>query len=185
MLGPTGVGILYGKKELLSKLKPFIVGGDTVFDTTYDSYKIEEIPARFEAGLQDYAGIIALKDAVKYIEKVGVDNISKHIQKLSDIVADGLKDEKNIEVIGVQDKKLRCGIFNFNVRGINPHDVALLLDESANIMIRSGAHCLHSWFNANKIKDGSCRVSFYLYNTEEDAHFFVVEMKKVLRMLGK
>lgn len=185
MLGPTGIGILYGKKELLERLKPFIVGGDTVFDTTYDSYKLEELPARFEAGLQDYAGIIAFKEAIDYLRKVGVDNVSEHIQKLSDIVADGLSDEKNIEIVGVKDKRLRCGIFNFNVMGINPHDVALLLDESVNIMVRSGAHCLHSWFNANNIHDGSVRASFYLYNTEEDAHFFVSEMKKVLRMLEK
>jgi cysteine desulfurase / selenocysteine lyase len=185
MLGPTGIGVLYGKRELLERLKPFIVGGDTVFDTTYNSYKFEELPARFEAGLQDYAGIIAFKDAVEYLRKIGVDNVGEHMQKLSDIVSDGLKDEKNIEIVGVQDKNKRCGIFNFNVKGINPHDVALLLDESANIMVRSGAHCLHSWFNANKIESGSVRASFYLYNTEDDAHFFVAEMKKVLRMLGK
>ncbi|MGV8086216.1 MAG: aminotransferase class V-fold PLP-dependent enzyme, partial [Candidatus Woesearchaeota archaeon] len=150
-----------------------------VKDTTYDSSDFEELPEKFEAGLQDYAGFIGLSEAVNYLKKY-VDDISEHELKLNKIVTEGLKN--NINILGPEDPKLRSGILSFNAKNnMDYHEVALLLDSYANIMIRSGRHCVHSWFNANKI-DGSARASFYLYNTEDEAKIFVDKLKEILKM---
>jgi cysteine desulfurase/selenocysteine lyase len=179
MLGPTGTGVLYGREELLKKLSTYNVGGSTVNDTTYDSAEFAQLPEKFEAGLQDYAGFIGLGAAIEYLKKY-IDDIHEHELRLNRIVTDGLKD--HINILGPQDPKLRSGIISFNAKNkMDYHEVALLLDSYANIMIRSGRHCVHSWFNANKI-DGSARASFYLYNTEEEAKLFVDKTKEILKM---
>jgi len=179
MLGPSGTGVLYGKEELLKKIAPYNVGGSTVNDTTYDSAEFTELPERFEAGLQDYAGFIGLGETVNYLKKY-IDDIHEHELKLNHIVTEGLKNHVNI--LGPLDSKLRSGIFSFNTKNkMDFHEVALMLDSYANIMIRSGRHCVHSWFNANNI-DGSARASFYLYNTEEEAKFFVEKLHEIMKM---
>lgn len=181
MLGATGTGVLYGKKELLENLDQFIVGGETVIDSTYDSYQREELPMRFEAGLQDYAGIIALGEACRYLKRVGLMKIKEHENKLNKIITDGLKNEENIEIIGPKDPEKRGGIFSFNIKGVDIHHVSRMLDKSKNIMTRSGAHCVHSWFNKHSMK-GSIRASLYLYNTEEEARIFVEEIKNIIQL---
>jgi cysteine desulfurase / selenocysteine lyase len=179
MLGPSGTGVLYGKEDILNKLSTYNVGGDTVDDTTYDSATFSGIPERFEAGLQDYAGFIGLGEAVNYLKK-NIDDIHEHELKLNRIVTEGLVHQ--VDILGPQDYKLRSGIFSFNAKNKMPyHEVSKLLDSYANIMIRSGRHCVHSWFNANNI-DGSTRASFYLYNTEDEAKFFVEKLKEILKM---
>jgi len=179
MLGPSGTGVLYGKEELLKKLSPYNVGGSTVNDTTYDSSEFTELPERYEAGLQDYAGIIGLGETTTYLKKY-IDEIHDHELKLNKIVTEGLKNQVNI--LGPEDYKLRSGIFSFNTKNkMDFHEVAVMLDSYANIMIRSGRHCVHSWFNANNI-DGSARASFYLYNTEDEAKLFVEKMKEIMKM---
>jgi cysteine desulfurase/selenocysteine lyase len=178
MLGPTGTGVLYGKEKLLKKLNPFMVGGETVEYSTYEGHRFLDPPQRFEAGLQDYAGIIGLGAAVKYLEKVGKDNISKHEKNLNGVITSGISDTPGLRIIGPQDPGMRGGIISFTIDGIEYHDIAMLLDNNANIMIRSGQHCVHSWFHANRIK-GSARASLYLYNTGEEAERFIEELKKV------
>lgn len=183
-LGPTGVGVLYGKKELLEGLEQFIVGGHTVMDSTYEGYKQEVLPYKFEAGLQDYAGIIGFGEACRYLRKVGLKNIEKHINNLNKIVSEGLAglaDEGKIEIIGPREAEKRGSIFTFNIKGMSAHDVAKILDVSKGIALRSGAFCVHSWFNAHKL-DGAVRASFYFYNTEEEAKLFVEEVKKIVKM---
>lgn len=177
-LGPTGTGFLYGKKELLEKLSPFILGGHTVIDSTYENYKLEKIPDRFEAGLLDYAGIIGFGEACRYLKKVGLGKIKKHEIKLNKLVTEELSKNEKIEIIGPEDAEMRGGIFTFNIKGIDSHDVAKMLDSSKNIAVRSGAFCVHSWFNNQKIK-GAVRASFYLYNTEEEARLFIEEVNKI------
>ncbi len=177
MLGPTGVGGLYGKKELLEKLEPFIVGGDTVTETTYDKQEFADVPHRFEAGLQHYAGIIGLGEAVKYLMRLGLKNIEKHEIKLQRFIVDNLNNEK-IERIGF---KGETGIFNFNIRKMSPHNVAMILDETENIMIRSGAHCVHSWFNKYNLQ-GSARASLYLYNNKEDCEKFIKGVNNIIKL---
>lgn len=176
ILGPTGTGILYGKQELLRKLNNYNTGGDTVIDTFYDKVEFEDIPHRFEAGLQDYAGFIGLGEAVKYLQKY-IDDIESHQIRLNKIMTEGLKDK--VKILGPQDPSLRSGIFNFTSK-INHHEISVMLDNFANIMIRSGRHCVHSWYNAHKI-DGSARASVYLYNTEEEAKVFVEKVNEILK----
>ncbi|MFH1290393.1 MAG: cysteine desulfurase, partial [Nanoarchaeota archaeon] len=135
-LGPTGIGVLYGKKDLLNKLNQFIVGGQTVRDSTYEGYDKELLPKKFEAGLQDYAGIIGLGEACRYLRKVGLKNIEKHVNKLNKIVTEELGKEKKIEIIGPKEAEKRSGIFTFNVKGMNAHDVAKMLDASKGIAFR-------------------------------------------------
>jgi len=179
MLGPTGTGVLYGKEESLKKLSMYNTGGNTVNNTTYDDTEFTELPDKFEAGLQDYAGFIGLGEAVTYLRKY-IDDIHEHELKLNKIASLGLKDYVNL--LGPEDSELRSGIFSFNTKNnMGYHEVALLLDSYANIMIRSGRHCVHSWFNANKI-DGSARASFYLYNTEDEAKIFVDKLKEIVKM---
>lgn len=179
MLGPSGTGILYGKEELLKKFSVYNIGGSTVEDSTYDDATFAPLPERFEAGLQDNGGFIGLGAATEYLKK-HIDGIHDHEHKLNRIITEGLKDHVNI--LGPEDPKLRGGVFSFNAKnGMDFHEVALMLDSYANIMIRSGRHCVHSWFNANRI-DGSARASLYLYNTEDEAKLFVEKLKEVMKM---
>ncbi|MGV8140924.1 MAG: aminotransferase class V-fold PLP-dependent enzyme [Candidatus Woesearchaeota archaeon] len=179
MLGPSGTGIVYGKEELLKRLSMFNIGGETVDDSTYDDATFAQLPERFEAGLQDYGGFIGLGAAAEYLKRY-IDDIHEHEIRLNKIVTEGLKHHVNI--LGPEDPKLRSGIFSFNAKnGMDFHEIALMLDSYANIMIRSGRHCVHSWFNANNI-DGSARASFYLYNTEDEAKIFVEKAKEIFKM---
>lgn len=185
MLGPSGTGILYLSEKSMGNMDLFMTGGETVVNSTYDDVVFEKMPHRYEAGLQNYAGIIGLGEAVEYLKKIGMNNIESHERKLNEIITKGLESEigKGIQLLGDAKPESRSGIFSFNLSGMTYHEVSLLLDKTSNIMIRSGQHCVHSWFNANKI-DGSARASLYLYNTEEEAKTFVESVKK-LSSFGK
>jgi cysteine desulfurase/selenocysteine lyase len=181
MLGPSGTGVLYGKYDLLKELNPFIVGGDTVQSSTYDSCVFLNPPEKFEAGLQNYAGSIGLAAAAKYLMDVGKENIQKHEKELNKFITEELNKIDGISIIGPESSDLRGGIISFNIEGLKYHDIALMLNERANIMVRSGQHCVHSWFNAHKIS-GSVRASLYLYNTMEEAHAFIDNIKEIIKL---
>lgn len=181
MLGPTGTGILYGRTELLPRMEQFLVGGETVVDSNYSEYVPEKVPNRFEAGLQDYAGIIGLGEACRYLKRVGLDNIEKHELKLNTFITTQLASNDRINILGPADPNLRSGIFSFTIDRVDIHHVSKMLDVSKHIMVRSGAHCVHSWFNEHKMK-GSVRASLYLYNTEAEAQVFVDEVGKIAKM---
>ena len=180
MMGPSGIGVLYGKMNCLKDLKPFIVGGETVKNTTYSSIEYENIPELFEAGLQHYSGIIGLGEACRYLMKLGLKKISKHEQKLNKILTDGLKDD--VKIIGPLEYDKRSGIFNFYIDGIDMHNFSTVLDSSANIMTRSGQHCVHSYYN-ERCLPVSCRISVYAYNTEEEIKRVVKEIKHTIFLL--
>jgi len=182
MLGPTGTGVLYGKYKLLEKLSPFIVGGETVEYSTYETYKMLPAPEKFEAGLQNYAGIIGLGEAVKYLGKIGFDNIAEHELKLNAYITNEILKIPKIKIIGPKEPEKRSGIINFYIDNTDMHQVALMLDNMANIAIRSGQHCVHSWFNNKKIEN-SARVSLYFYNTMEEAELFIINLKKIVKIL--
>jgi len=179
MLGPSGIGCLYGTYELLEKLNPFIVGGETVERTTYDTQIFLKPPEKFEAGLQNYAGALGLAEAVKYLDKIGKDNVEKHENELNKIITDSLE-AVGASIIGPSAGQ-RGGIISFNLKGIKYHDVAIMLDEMANIMIRSGQFCVHSWFAAHGI-EGAARVSLYLYNTKDECSIFRENIEKIAKM---
>jgi cysteine desulfurase / selenocysteine lyase len=182
LCGPSGMGVLYGKRALLEKLEGFMVGGDTVDYTTYTDFRLLPIPEKFEAGLQDYAGIMGMATAIDYVTKIGMRAIEVREKELNQIMTDGLVDEERIRVIGPLDSELRSGIFSFWVEGVNPHQISLLLDESYGIMVRSGQHCVHSWFHDQGIP-GSVRASAYFYNTPGEANRFVEAVKQILMIV--
>jgi cysteine desulfurase/selenocysteine lyase len=182
MLGPTGTGVFYGKHQLLEKLTPFMVGGDTVEFSTYDSYKMLPVPEKFEAGLQDYAGIIGLGEAVKYLSQFDFKDIQEHELKLNTYITEELNKIPQIKIIGPKDPKDRSGIVDFYIEGVDMHKFAIMLDEMANISIRSGQHCVHSYCENKKIFN-SARVSLYLYNTMEEAEIFITNLNKIIKIL--
>ncbi len=181
ILGPTGTGVLYAKKSLMEKLNPFMVGGETVEDSTYENHKFLTGPERFEAGLQDYAGIIGLGEAVKYLENIGFENIKSQEEKLNQIISEGIRNLSGIKIIGPENYKERGGIINFFHQKMASHEIALLLDKTYDIMVRSGRHCVHSWYNSRGVKD-SVRASVYFYNTEAEAQHFVESIEKIIKL---
>ena len=182
ILGPTGTGVLYGKKKLLENLEPFMTGGETVEFSTYLDHKFLPSPEKFEAGLQDYAGIIGLGEAVEYLKNVGYDNIKEQEYKLNKYLTEAILKIPKAKIIGPEDPNLRNGIVSFYIEGIDSHQIAILLDEGANVMIRAGQHCVHSWFNAHNIIT-SARVSLNFYNTMEEAEIFVNSLNKIMKIL--
>jgi cysteine desulfurase/selenocysteine lyase len=184
MCGPTGVGVLYGKRHLLDEIQPIMVGGETVENTTYDDSNFLAPPQKFEAGLQNYAGLIGAGAAVDYLKNIGMANIRDHDHRLNKIMTERLLNIPDLTIIGPEDPQLRGGIICFNIKDINSHDLAMILDEDANIMIRSGMHCVHSWFNARKI-NGAARASGYLYNNEDDVKFFAEKLEEIVENFNK
>ena len=182
MMGPTGTGVFYGKQKLLEELSPFMVGGDTVEYSTYEDYKMLKIPEKFEAGLQDYAGIIGLGEAVKYLSKIDFKDIEEHEYKINKFITEELKKFPQIKIIGPTDPTLRSGIVNFYIENTDMHKFAIMLDELSNVAIRTGQHCVHSWFHSKKIYN-SARASFYVYNTIEEAEIFIKSLTKILEII--
>ena len=182
MLGPS-LGVLYGRSDVLECLSPFIVGGGTVTSVADNMIKLEKPPRKFEGGLQNYAGIIGGGAAVDYIENVGRDRIGKYENTLRRYVSKRLGGIPGVSLIGVKESGQERGIFNFNIGGMNHHDVAMYLDSAANIMVRSGLHCLHDWYGKRKI-DGSVRASFYLYNTMDEANIFAEKIEELMKVLS-
>jgi len=182
MMGPTGTGVFYGKQKLLEELNPFLVGGDTVEYSTYEDYKMLPVPEKFEAGLQDYAGIIGLGEAVRYLSKIDFTDIKEHEYKINKYITEELLKLPQIKIIGPADPALRSGIVNFYIENTDMHKFAIMLDEMSNIAIRSGQHCVHSWFHSKKIYN-SARASFYIYNTTEEAEVFIKNLTKILEIL--
>ncbi|MCL5795677.1 MAG: cysteine desulfurase [Patescibacteria group bacterium] len=179
MLGPSGTGVLYGKKKLLEEFEPFMIGGGTVVKSTYDSYCLENIPERFEAGLQDYAGIIGLGEAIRFIQRIGYKEITRRDLELNKYITDYLSSIDRVHIVGAKEPEKRGGIISFYVDGVDPHLIALMLDE-AGIMVRSGQLCVHSWFNDKKIQ-GVVRISTYFYNTLEEVEYFIRTFSNILK----
>ena len=184
MLAPRGVGIFYGKMDRLKELKPLIGGGGIVGLTTYDSIKISPPPEKFEAGLSNYSGIVAVKAALEYLEKVGMDNIHSHEKVLQRAMQKATEDVKGLSIVGPEDPDLRGGVFSFNIKGLNSHDIAMMLDSMGGIMIRSGMHCAHPFFVSRGI-DGSARASVYFYNTLKEVEKFGEYVRKISETFAK
>ena len=178
MLAPTGVGMMFGKMDMLKKLKPMMGGGGIVGLTTYDSIKVSPPPEKFEAGLSNYSGIIGVKYALEYLQKVGMDEIGKHETMLQTRIQAAVEDIKGLSIVGPDDPALRGGVFSFNIAGLNSHDIAMMLDNMGGVMIRSGMHCAHPFFVSRGI-DGCARASVYLYNDESDVDRFTQLLIKI------
>ncbi|MBN1644977.1 cysteine desulfurase [Candidatus Woesearchaeota archaeon] len=179
MMGPSGIGMLYGKYHLLEQIKPFIVGGETIEESTYETCTFLKPPEKFEAGLQHYAGIIGFGEAIKYLSKIGMENIRKHEIGLNKRLTEALGDK--VDIVGHKEPEKRGSIFSFNIKGMDPHEVAIILDNSLDIAVRSGAHCCHSWFNKHNMK-GSVRISLFAYNTKEDIEKAITAIENIISL---
>ncbi len=167
ILGPTGLGLLYGKEDLLKDLRPLSVGGGTVGLADYDSVDLLPPPERFEAGLLNYAGIIGAGVAADYLMDIGLDNVREHETSLNRRLKSRLSSIPEVEILGPEDAGLRAGITSFNVKTMGSHDVAMILDDMAGVLVRSGMHCCHPWFQSRGIP-GCVRASMHVYNDHED-----------------
>ena len=183
MLGPSGVGVMYGKEEVLKRMSPLCLGGGTVGLVTYDSVNLAPVPDRFEAGLQNYAGIIGTKAALDYLSHVGMDEVERWDSMLMERMMKGLEDIPNLRVVGPSDPDRRLGVFSFNIDGLNAHDIAMMADSMAGIMIRSGMHCAHPFYVSRGI-DGSARASTYLYNNEKEIDVFADTVRHIAEVFG-
>jgi len=186
MLGPTGIGCLYGKRELLNKMEPFEGGGEMIREVSFDAKKKRctiswnELPWKFEAGTPNIAGGVGLMAAVRYLKRLGMENVKSHECMLTGYAMKRLKECRNVEVYGPKDPSVKCGIVPFGVEGLSSHDVALLLD-SYGIMVRSGYHCAQPLHQILKLSS-SARASFYLYNITEEVDRFVEVLKEIERV---
>ncbi len=183
MLSPLGIGVLYGKKQLLEKMSPFLYGGDMIEyvyeqDTTY-----APVPTKFEAGTQNVEGAVGLAAAIDYLNNVGMENVESIEKELVSYAMQELAKLDFIEIYGPKDAAKRASVISFNIKGVHPHDVASVLD-SENVCIRSGNHCAQPLLRSMNI-DSTCRASFYIYNTKEDIDNLVEALKKTKKMFEK
>jgi len=177
MLGPTGIGVLYGRASILKELVPFQGGGSMINTVSFDEGRSQcdiaynDLPWKFEAGTPDISGIVGLGAAVKYLEEVGQSEVTSHERLLTDYALKRMRELGNVSVYGHSDESLSCGIIPFSVEGLSSHDVALFMD-NFGIAIRSGYHCAQPLHQVFKLQS-SARASFYLYNTLGEIDRFV------------
>ena len=181
MLGPTGTGVLWMREDFFDRLEPLNLGGGMIDDASLNDYELTKGYGRFEGGTPNIAGGIGLGRAVDYLNKIGIDKIKDHEVKLTERLLEGLLEIRRVEIYGSLNSKERIGVVSFNIKGLNPHDVALMLDEASNIMVRSGHHCCMSLMKYFGLKEGVVRVSLYLYNTEEEVNIFLETVKEIAK----
>lgn len=176
MMGPTGIGVLYGKEELLNQFEPVEFGGEMI-DFVYESHSTwTELPWKFEAGTPNIAGAIALGAAIDYIQELGIDQIHQHEIELIDYLMPKLQEIEGLKIYGPKDNVKRGGLIAFNIEGLHPHDVATALDMEG-VAVRAGHHCAQPLLNYLETP-ATARASFYLYNTKEDCDKLVESLKK-------
>ncbi len=183
MLSSMGIGVLYGKKEILSNMKPFLMGGDMIEYVYEQDTSFAPLPEKFEAGTQNVGAAISLAAAIEYIENIGYDKIKKHEEKLVSYARKELKKLDFLDLYFTNNRTNHSSVISFNIKGVHPHDVASILN-SYNIAVRSGNHCaqpLHRYLNI----DSTCRASFYIYNTKDDVDKLIDGLIKINKMFSK
>jgi cysteine desulfurase / selenocysteine lyase len=182
MLGPMGLGVLWGRHERLKEMSPFRLGGGTVRDMDVREYKLENIPQRFEAGTPDVASAVGLSTAIDYLSEIGMDSVRSHEVELIDYALKELSKIKGLKILGPMDPSQRTGLVSFIVTGIHDHDIAAVLD-SEGVAVRSGTHCAMLLHKKLSIVS-STRASFYVYNTKSDVDHLIKGIKKAIKILG-
>jgi len=181
MLGPTGIGILWGRRDVLEEMKPFRVGGDTIKDVTLDAIEWHDLPWRFIAGTPHIAGMIGLAEAVKYLMRIGMENVRQHDIELTEYTLKKFKElGDEVTVLGPINPEKRTGIVSFNLSDLHYHTVAKALD-TFGIAVRSGGHCAHPLHYRLGFK-GSVRASFYIYNTIDEVDTFISALKFIIAL---
>ncbi|MEM2931689.1 MAG: cysteine desulfurase [Nitrososphaerota archaeon] len=181
MLGPLGVGVLYANRKMLEEMNPFLGGGEMIKEVSLERSVWNEVPWKFEAGTPSVADAIGLAEAVKYLNKIGMDNVRKHELELTSYAYQSLVKLPKIRLLGPRNKNDRTGLISFTLADIHPHDLAEFLDKKYGIAIRAGHHCampIHTKFGLI----ASARISFYIYNTIEEIDVLVNGLRDALRV---
>jgi len=182
ILGPTGVGVLWGRYELLNELPPFLFGGSMIENVTMTDATWAEAPRRFEAGVPNMAQVIGLAAAVKYIQAIGINSIHEHEKTLTAYLLKELAQIPGVSVVGPTDLSLRGGTVSFTVEGIHPHDLGQFLDNSG-IAVRTGHHC--AWPLTRSLGvPATTRASMYLYNDQSDLDALISAVKDAKKYFG-
>jgi cysteine desulfurase/selenocysteine lyase len=182
LMAPMGIGVLYGKKELLEAMDPFLTGGEMIEYVTRDSATWAELPHKFEAGTVNAADAVGLEAAINYIESVGFDFIKEQEHKLTRLLMDGMSELSYIKVYGSKDPNKHCGIVTFTMDGVHPHDISSVLNED-HVCVRAGHHCAQPLMQFLKV-GSTARASLYFYNTEEEVKRFLEVLKGVRKVMG-
>ncbi len=182
MLGPMGIGALYGKKELLDKMPPFLTGGEMIEYVTRDTATYAELPHKFEAGTVNAGDACGLAAAVDYLENIGFDFIREQEEKLTGLALSVMQDMEHVTIYGAKTPEDHSGIITFNIEGCHPHDVSSVLD-SEHVCIRAGHHCAQPLMQYMGV-NSTARASMYFYNTEDEVIRFTEALKKVRGWLG-
>ena len=183
MFAPLGIGVLYGKKELLNKMPPFLMGGDMIEYVYEQNTTYAPLPNKFEAGTQNVEGVVGLGAAIDYIESIGYETINKVEQEVTEYAVNELSKLNFIEMYVTPNKQNHSSVISFNVKGVHPHDVASILDVNG-VCIRSGNHCAQPLLRYMGM-DSTCRASFSIYNTKEDVDKLVDALNKTYKMFEK
>jgi len=175
MLGPTGVGVLYGRRQLLADMEPFLGGGEMIKKVTYEDATWNDLPWKFEAGTPNIADVIAFGAAIDYLSALGMDNIRQHEMEITDYALRRLSELDRMVIYGPMDVEKRGGVVSFNYGNLHPHDVGTVLDRHG-VAIRAGHHCTQPLMRQLGVS-GTARASFYLYNTLEEVDVLVEALK--------
>ncbi|ODS50657.1 MAG: cysteine desulfurase / selenocysteine lyase, partial [Halanaerobium sp. 4-GBenrich] len=182
MLGPMGIGVLYGKKDLLDELPPFLKGGGMIEYVKEQVSTYAPLPEKFEAGTPNVEGAVGLQAAIEYLEEIGLDKIKEHELELTAYALNKMKKLDYVEIAGPLDLENRGGIISFNIKDVHSHDLATIVD-SEGIAIRSGHHCAQPLMHYYQI-NSTGRISFYLYNTKAEVDRFLESLEKVREVFG-
>ena len=183
MLAPLGIGVLYGKREILNKMNPFLMGGDMIEYVYEQKTTFAPLPNKFEAGTQNVEGVVGLGAAIDYISNLGYDKIQEIEDELLDYAREELSKLDFLKIYMTPNRKNHSAVISFNIKGVHPHDVASILD-SENVCVRSGNHCAQPLLRFLGI-DSTCRMSLYFYNTKQDIDMLVEALKKAYKMFEK
>ncbi len=179
LYAPTGIGVLYGRREVLKQMPPFLAGGDMVDRVSFEKTTYAPLPLRFEAGTANYIGAIGLAEAIRYVEQFDAAQVETYEQELLYAMNRGLESIEGLRIYGSQSNK--CGIASFNVEGVHPYDLGMILDK-LGIAIRTGQHCAEPTMAHFGVK-GMCRASLGIYNTMEDIDRLVAGVDRAVKML--
>ena len=180
MCGPTGIGVLYGKAQLLAKMKPFEGGGDMILSVTFEKTTYNAIPYKFEAGTPPIAAAIGLGATVDYLESVGLDRIATHEHELLTYATEAFAQLKGVRIVGTARNK--AGVLSFTLQGVHPHDVGTILNEDG-VAVRTGHHCAQPVMQRFGVP-ATVRASFYLYNTFAEVDALIAGIRRVQKIFG-
>ncbi len=179
LYAPNGIGVLYGRRELLERMPPFLGGGDMVKRVRFSGTTFADVPLKFEAGTANYIGAVCLGEAIEYIRSIGIPEMTAHERLLAEYAAGALSAVEGVRIYGTASDK--CSILSFNAEGVHAYDMGMILDK-LGIAVRTGAHCADPVMQHYGVK-GMVRASFAFYNTMPEADAFVAGVQRAVRML--